>query len=267
VELAAFVLVPGVLPLIFGGQVTSALVTAFFNLALLLLSYAVIAYGLPAILRWAAQRLFGQLGVAVSVISRAVPLLMVFALVLFINTEMWQVFSGMPELFLAFVGGLFVAVGSLFLVVRLPREVRQLEREAGGGEELPRGARFNVALVLFVSQALQILTVAISIWLFFVVFGAVAVGPLVRESWEVANGSTLISFDAFGERVEVTEALLRVSGGIAAFAGAYYAIAVLTDATYRQEFLEDLTDDMRSTFAERADYLRALGRVTTTARS
>jgi hypothetical protein len=86
VELAGFVLVPAALPLIFGGQVGSAVVTALANATLLLLAYGVIAYGLPAIVRWAARRLFGQLGVAVSVISRAVPLLMVFALVLFINT-------------------------------------------------------------------------------------------------------------------------------------------------------------------------------------
>jgi hypothetical protein len=175
VELAMFVLVPAALPLIFGGQVGSAVVTALANCALLLLAYGVIAYGLPAIVRWAARRLFGQLGVAVSVISRAVPLLMVFALVLFINTEMWQVFSGMPDLFLALVGALFVAVGSLFLIVRLPREVRHLELEVSAGLELPSRARFNVALVLFVSQALQIVTVAIAIWLFFIVFGALAV--------------------------------------------------------------------------------------------
>jgi hypothetical protein len=69
-----------------------------------------------------------------------VPLLLVFALVLFINTGMWQVFSGMPDLFLALVCGLFVGVGSAFLVTRLPREVRELE-EAGGGPELSRRAR------------------------------------------------------------------------------------------------------------------------------
>ena len=35
----------------------------------------------------------------------------------------------------------------------------------------------------------------------------------------------------------------------------YYAIAVLTDSTYREEFLEDLTDEMRETFRQRAEYL------------
>ncbi len=45
-ELAAFVLLPAALPLIFGGQLTSAIVTAVANLALLGLLYAIIGYGL-----------------------------------------------------------------------------------------------------------------------------------------------------------------------------------------------------------------------------
>src|SRR5882724_2110587 len=45
-ELAGFVLVPAVLPLIFGGQVGSAVVTAGANLLLLGLIYAVVGLGL-----------------------------------------------------------------------------------------------------------------------------------------------------------------------------------------------------------------------------
>ncbi len=259
-ELLAFVLVPAALPLIFGGQVRSALVTAGANLLLLAVVYGVIAFGLLAIVRWAALRLFAQLGAAFSVLSRAVPLLLVFALVLFINTEMWQVFSELPEVFLALVGGLFVAAGSVFVLVRLPREVDELERDAGGaGPPLGSRERANVGLVLFVSQALQILVVSLAIGAFFVVFGALAVGEVVREAWAVEEGSLVLGLDLFGERVEITEALLRVSGGIAAFSGLYYAIAVLTDATYREEFLEELTGEMRATFAARAEYLERRG--------
>src|SRR5918998_1542106 len=61
-ELAAFVLLPALLPLIFGGQTTSALVTALVNLAIVGLVYLVVGYGLFFILRWAAMRLFSQLG-------------------------------------------------------------------------------------------------------------------------------------------------------------------------------------------------------------
>ena len=55
--------------------------------------------------------------------------------------------------------------------------------------------------------------------------------------------------------VRVTVELLRVSAGIAALSGLYYSVAVLTDSTYREEFLEELTDDLRTIFADRARYL------------
>jgi hypothetical protein len=53
----------------------------------------------------------------------------------------------------------------------------------------------------------------------------------------------------------LTLELLRVSAAIAALSGLYYAIAVLTDATYRGEFLEELTAEMRATFVDRVEYL------------
>ena len=126
----------------------------------LLLAYAVIAGGLVWIVRWAGTRLVAQLNAALTVLSKAVPLLLVFALVLFINTEMWQVFSRMPDVFLALVAGLLVGAGALFVIVRLPREVKELEDEAGDGPALERRERFNVGLVLFVSQALQTVVVS-----------------------------------------------------------------------------------------------------------
>jgi hypothetical protein len=256
-ELGAFVLVPAVLPLIFGGQWGSALVTAAANLLLLALAFAVIRYGLLAIVRWTGVRVFDQLSASLTVLSRAVPLLLVFALVLFINTEMWQVFSTMPDAFLILVGGLFVLTGSVFVAVQLPREVRELEEGAGSaGPPLEMRQRFNVGLVMFVSQALQILVVSLAIGAFFVVFGALAVGPDVREAWEVERENAVLRLTLFGEQIQVTEALLRVSGGIAAFSGLYYAIAVLTDSTYREEFRDDLTHEMADSFAARAEYLQ-----------
>jgi hypothetical protein len=256
-ELAAFVLVPALLPLVFGGQWGSALLTVGANLLVLGLAYAVIRYGVLSILRWTGPRLLDQLDASVSVLSRAVPLLLVFALVLFINTEMWQVFSTMPSAFLACVGALFVLVGTVFVAVQLPREVRRLEGGVGrAGPPLEKRERFNVGLVMFVSQALQILLVSFAVAIFFVVLGALAVGPEVREAWGVARENVVLSLRLFGERIEITGALLRVSGGIAAFAGLYYAIAVLTDATYREEFRDELTDEMAGSFSARAEYLR-----------
>jgi hypothetical protein len=63
----------------------------------------------------------------------------------------------------------------------------------------------------------------------------------------------------FGEEARVTIELLEVSGGLAAFSGLYYAIAVLTDSVYREEFLAELESSMRETFRARTEYLRLRG--------
>ena len=150
---------------------------------------------------------------------------------------------------------LFVGLGSVFLVARLPREVAELERSVGTGPRLERRQLANVGLVMFVSQALQVLVVSLAVGGFFVAFGALAIGPEVRDSWLGENGNVLVTISFLGERVQITEELLRVSAGISVISGLYYAIAVLTDATYREEFLDEITGDMRETFRARAEYL------------
>ncbi len=179
-ELGIFVVLPALLPLVFSGQVVSALVTAAANLALLALVYLVIGFGLVFILRWAARQLPQGLTTSLAALTRAIPLLLVFSLVLFINTEMWQVFSLMPQAYVLAVAGLLALVAAAFLVGRLPREVVRLQ---GDGPELNPRQRVNVGLVMFVSQALQVLVVSLALAGFFVVFGALTIGPEVRESW------------------------------------------------------------------------------------
>ncbi len=92
-ELAAFIFVPALLPLVFGGQVLSAAVTAAGNVLLLLAVYLVVGFGVLSIVRWAVGRLVGQLAASLLLLTRAVPVLLVFMIVLFVNTEIWQVCS------------------------------------------------------------------------------------------------------------------------------------------------------------------------------
>ncbi len=245
-------LVPALLPLVFGGQVTSAAVTAAANLLLLAFIYAVVGYGMLAIVGFAARRVGAQLASAASLLARAVPLLLLFAFVLFVNTEAWQVFGDMDDARLFAVGGLFAATGTLFLAVRLPREVGSLEAQVGEGPELDFRQRLNVGLVLFISQALQVVIVACAVFAFFVAFGLLAIDTAVIESWLGHGPDVVMSFAG----VDVSRELLRVAAAIAAFSGLYYAIAVMTDSTYRAEFVDELTDEMRSIFADRAAYLR-----------
>jgi hypothetical protein len=258
-ELAAFVVIGGLLQLI-GGQTTSAWVVVLGNLALLLVLYVWIAYGVASILRFTGRRIGEQLAAAVDLLARAIPLLLLFSVVLFVNTEMWQVFAGMDGATLTAAGALLAAVGSAFLGVRLPREVDRIERDVAAGPRLELRQRINVGLVLFVTQALQIVLVAVAVGGFFVAFGALVISAEVIESWTGTGGRQIVSLALGGIDVRVTFELLRVSAGIAALSGLYYSVAVLTDSTYRQEFLEELTDDLRTVFADRALYLDLKGR-------
>ena len=92
-ELAAFVILPALLPLIFGGQLGSFFATIAANLALLAVIYSIFVYGLLAILRWVASRLAGQLASSLGLLAKAVPLLAIFALLSFASQEMWQIFG------------------------------------------------------------------------------------------------------------------------------------------------------------------------------
>jgi hypothetical protein len=258
VELAGFVAIGGALQLI-GGQTTSAWVIAVANAGLLLALYGFITYGVASILRFTGRRVGEQLAAAVDLLARAIPLLLLFSIVLFVNTEMWQVFAAMNLPTIVTTGVLLAAVGSIFLGVRLPREVKRLERQIAGGSPLRRRQRVNVGLVLFVSQALQILLVGLAVSAFFMAFGAIVVPADVIESWTGTAGRELLSVTVGDVDVRLTSELLRVSAGIAALSGLYYSVAVLTDSTYREEFLDELTDDLRDVFADRARYLELRG--------
>jgi hypothetical protein len=259
-ELAGFVLVPAVLPLIFGGQFRSALVTAGANLLLLGLIYAVVGLGLVAILRWVIARIVTQLRSALTLLARAVPLLAIFVLLSFPTQELWQMFTNPTLGVYATIIALFAVLGVGFLAVRLPREAQRLEHEVSAdAPPLRRRQLFNVGLVMFVSQALQVLLVSLMIGIFLTVFGVLAIDDSMRTQWIGDPGNVLFHFDLFGERLELTSELLRVALGLAAFSGFYFSIAIFTDSTYREEFLDELTSEMRKSFEERAAYLKLRG--------
>lgn len=276
-ELAGFVLVPALLPVVFNGQLTSGLVTAVGNLLLLGVVALGFGFGIGAILLWALRRLAGQLAVSLTLLARAVPLLLLFAVVLFINTEMWQVFGHMSTASMNGVGLLLALVVVSFLGVRIPREVRSLEASVAADAEaaaeadaeaaassdgpsqpfvpLRRAQRANVGLVMLISHGLQMLVVTLAITGFFVVFGMLVIDAETMKAWIATGGHQLFATTVAGVPLRLTDELLRVAIAIGSLSGLYYAISVLTDSSYREEFLDELTGQMRETFAARAEYL------------
>ena len=121
------------------------------------------------------------------------------------------------------------------------------------------GQRFNIGLVLFVSQSLQVLLVALAVAAFFVVFGLLATNAALIEGWINGSPDVLFGFELGGREAQLTVELLRVATAIASFTGLYFAISMLTDDLYRREFLDRITDEMKQTFARRSEYLALVG--------
>jgi hypothetical protein len=102
----------------------------------------------------------------------------------------------------------------------------------------------------------QVVIVSLVIGALMVVFGMLTVDISLQAQWVSGPVNELLGINLLGERLELTEEMLRVAGGLAAFSGFYFAVSMLTDSTYREEFLEELTGEMRESFRARAEYLR-----------
>ena len=254
-ELAVFVLLPALLPLASEGQVRQFFGVAVGNLILVGLIYAVVGYGLIGTTLWGLHRLGSELASSVATLVRALPLLLVFSLVLFVNADMWQVFAAMPASFIAFSAVAFALLSNLFLVLRLPKEVERIERDAGSGPPLRRIQRFNLSLSLVIRQWMQVLVVSSGVGLFFVTFGLLSMSQHVYDQWGISPGSWSHGFTLLNHPMLLSAALVKVAVGIATFTGLYYSISLMTDATYRTDFLDNLTTELRDLFTARAEYL------------
>jgi hypothetical protein len=260
-ELVVFVTLPALLPVVFGRQFRFGVTTVLVNVAILVLAYVVVGFGLIFIVWWVVVRLFALLGGSMIVLVRAVPLLLFFSLVSFFTTEIWQVFTttGLATFWTAV--GMFVLLGMGFLAVRLPGVVREVLAESHLGDvPLRRRERVNLALVALISESLQVGFVSGAVWLFYVLLGALLVSADVRDAWLLQPSTVVWDVAWFGERVQVTTALLRVATGVAGFAGLYYAVTILVDSAYRDQFVDTLTEELRDTFRRRAEYLGLLQR-------
>ncbi len=264
--------------------VAGACLTAPIAVALV---YLAINFGAAPLTRWAAIHLARELTSVLSLGARALPLLLVFGVVLVVNTEVWQMSASLGTTSLAAVVALFVLVGGALLTVRIPREIQGLEtwdgpddlarRLAGtpaerlgftgpGAPDCPAPPPLrhrqwaNLGLVLLFAQGLQVLIVAVTVGAFFAGFGMLAITPATAELWTGAGLDRWASLD-IGERdLVLSGELVKVAVFLGGLAGLSFAISAVTDETYRREFFDDVLADLRRVLAVRAAYLAALAR-------
>ncbi len=282
-EVAVFVLAPPAIPLVFGGQWRSALATAIGNVLLLAVIFLGTSYGVVPMTRWAGGRTLRALEQVMSLLVRALPLLILFITFIFLQNEAWQITAGLHGPYYWIVLGLFVAIGVGFSVIRLPREIGELSepeswevvtRRVEGtpavalvrdtaepnvdAPPLSRRQWGNVALVVLFSQAVQVLFVSVMVFVFLFVFGVLVVTEPVARGFTDAAPNVLVGFDLWDRHLVVTEELLRVTGFLTVFAGLYFTVTAITDESYRREFIGEILEEMRRSLAVRAVYLAAL---------
>ncbi|AWB92171.1 hypothetical protein [Aeromicrobium chenweiae] len=226
-------------------------------------------------LRWAARRTFGSLGLMFPLLTRALPLLLLAVTFLFINAEVWQVAALMSRHVLWLAVLFFAAIAVVFLLARLPEEVRQVERDVVGPRvaercvgtpaedaarsvttepaDLPRFARANLVLVLLFNQAIQVLLLTLGLFAFFVVFGSLTIPDGTVEAWTGEGVTTLPS--SLGQHIPLTNELFQVAVFLAAFSGLYFTVYAVTDETYRSQFFAGLSAELEQAVAVNAVYV------------
>ncbi|MEV6443168.1 hypothetical protein [Amycolatopsis sp. NPDC051716] len=271
------VVVPVVDRIVDGDAVALGLLT---QLAILAGLFAAAFAGVGSIVGWALRAAYRQARLLGELTSRALPLLLLFTVFGFFTTEIWQVGAALPRERMWLVAGLLAVVAVVFLLAMLKDEVTRLtqSRAAPVGldklRETPLAAfladdvpaerppltkleRANMVLVLVLTQVLQTFVLATLVFVFFVVFGIVAVQHAVIKAWIGRDpaGGTL-----FGIQLPVPQELLQVSLFIAAFSGLYFAASTVTDAKYRSAFFDPLADHLAVSLVARDLYLgRLLG--------
>ena len=289
-ELALYVSLP-IVPTVIGSQGSAGenvVSVVAFNLVLLAVGYVVTSWALIPMMRWSFGQVRRQVTDVVNLAMKSLPTLLIFSAFIFINAEMWQVANdftlplfGMVMLLLVGIGGIFIFVSVRRLTVDLARfsawgDVRPrcantpVEEIVPADDEpapdtppLMRRAEWNVNLLLFVAQGIQVLLVSLVITTFYVVFGLLTVREETLLQWTTVGELTYerdwaVDIAIFGTDLIFTRQLLLVALFIGMFSGLNFAVQVITDDTYREEFIADMTAEVRDALAVRAVYHRRL---------
>ena len=289
-ELALYVVLP-IVPTVIGSQgsaLDNAVSVVAFNLVLLVVGYVVTSWALIPMMRWSFGQVRRQVTDVANLAMKSLPTLLIFSAFIFINAEMWQVANdftlplfGMVMLLLVGIGGIFIFVSVRRLTVDLARfsawgDVRPRcantpveeiipadDEPAPDTPSLVRRAEWNVNLLLFVAQGIQVLLVSLVITTFYVVFGLLTVREETLLQWTTVGELTYerdwaVDIAIFGTDLIFTRQLLLVALFIGMFSGLNFAVQVITDDTYREEFIADMTAEVRDALAVRAVYHRRL---------
>ena len=277
VVIAIFVLV---MPVTVNGWSGAAAAEAPAFVAITVLAIWLTYVGFGAIVGWAFRFAWVQLGALGTLMSRALPLLML-TVVVFFTGELWQLAARMSRQRLWQVIGFLALVALLFVVTTIRDEVRALREDRAEQSDpaalladtplavapgtpiartpLSRGEQINVVAVMVVSQTIQVVFFTAGLFAFFLMLGVIAIPDEVAVLWSSEEfcsvGQPPCAGTWFGVHLPIPQTVVHTSLFVAVLSGLYFTVSTSVDPLYRQRFFDPLIADVAVSLAGRDAYL------------
>jgi hypothetical protein len=236
--------------------------------------------GFGSIALWAFRFAWVQLGALGTLMSRALPLLMITVLVYF-TAELWQLSARMMRERLWQTVGFLAIVALVFMVTTIRDEVRALREDRSSPSDpvklladtplasmvdhqpvrtpLSLPEQINVVAVMVVSQAIQVVFFTAGLFVFFIALGVIAVPDDVTVLWSTEQscpvGEPPCAGTWFGIHVPIPQTAVHTSLFVAVLSGLYFTVSTSVDPQYRQRFFDPLIADLAVSLAGRDAYL------------
>ncbi|MDY6998339.1 MAG: hypothetical protein SW019_17200 [Actinomycetota bacterium] len=275
--MAIFVLV---VPMVSEGFSTEAAAEVPIFLAVSLVAIWFTYLGFGAIALWAFRFAWVQLGALGTLMSRALPLLMLTVVVYFTG-ELWQLAARMSRERLWQTIGFLSLVALLFMVATIRDEVSALRQDRSEQSDpaallvgtplesagpspvartpLSRAEQLNVVAVMVVAQAIQVVLFTTGLFAFFLALGVIAIPDDVTVLWSseqsCAVGEPPCAGTWFGVHIPIPQTMVHTSLFVAVLSGLYFTVSTSVDPLYRQRFFDPLVADVAVSLAGRDAYL------------
>jgi hypothetical protein len=261
-----------------GGPSPRIVVDLLFEAVVVAAILVLTACGAGSILGWAVQMTMSNLAAVGSLVTRALPLLLLTFLVFF-NSPVWLMVATLPRPRLWLALAFLTAIAAAFVVSVTADRVRPIMEADDQADDhsaklagtpfetmpdpatvraLSRGERVNVLFVVAASQLSQILIIAAMTALLFLILGLILLSPEVLAAW-TRNGRS--DGSVLGMTIPVPDSLIQITFFLGALTFMYLSAGTVSDAEYRTRFFDPLIDDLRLTLRARNRYRAAVSTV------
>ncbi|QZT65593.1 hypothetical protein [Mycolicibacterium austroafricanum] len=235
--------------------------------------------GFGSIALWAFRFAWVQLGALGTLMSRALPLLMLTVVVYFTG-ELWQLSARMTRERLWQTIGFLSIVALVFMIATIRDEVGALRQDRSAREDpaallvgtplesvradpatrtpLSMAEQANVVAVMVVAQAIQVVLFTAGLFAFFLALGVIAIPDDVTVVWSgeqiCAVGEPPCAGTWFGVHIPIPQTVVHTSLFVAVLSGLYFTVSTSVDPLYRQRFFDPLIADVAVSLAGRDAY-------------